>query len=576
MKDSAWYNRLWQNKMQQLTLEEDGDAAWKNMLALLDENMPVTLPIANPSPPRPWWVKLITVLAVVTTIAVIYYAGSRLLAHHPKKTIKQTGKHAIINRDTTQNKSATTDEPLSANKQGNTITDAAITVSSNNKANDKQAGNNKQAPTNQPSTTGAKLLNSNAAAYLNKANSKQSGNNASGINVKTAGISHLSAGNSYMNQRNICRNLGNRKNVKAADVNHLSVGNSYTNQRNTSRNLSLGSGKKNNNRLLAANSGLYTVYAQNRRLHTNVSAGNTHTKTSNTYKTGSQNGGQNLEDANPHSSNSTSPTSAGSRNTSAPQKNTPPGLLAKTNNTNAPKTAAAIASATYSKSQNANAGIKVKTSNAGKGGNSDFDIGLRLGVNTNGGGPSAGISANYHISKKWGLVFGADVLATRQVSGSYSKDSLVYVTTNDTGKQIKHNSGKLIINGSRKIYTVDIPVMASYKPSDRITIMVGGIISIPLKTGANKNTLGALSSSADSTTVKEATPYVNSTTINNKLSLSLSAGVRYTVKRVFIDVGYVQGISPYTISSSLGSSKTNYHTVQFGIGYQLFKATSKK
>jgi hypothetical protein len=571
MTDSAWYNRLWQNKMQQLTLEEDGDAAWKNMQALLDENMPITSPAVNPNPARPWWVKLITVLAVVTTIVVIYYAGSHLLAHHPKKTIKQAGKHALINSDSAENKDTAVNQTLSANKQGNTNTDNATSVS----GDDKQVTSKKQAAANQPSAIGTKLVNSNAAAYLNKPNSKQSGNNPSATNVKTAGMSHLSAGNSYMNQNNTSRNLGNRKNVKAADVNHLSVGNSYTNQRNTSRNLSLGSRKKNNS-LLTANGGSYTVYAQNGKQHTNTAASNTHTKTTNNYKTGHQSNGQNLGDANVPSSTSTSPTNTGNKSIDAPQKNTSQSLLVRNNNTNAPKTAAATASATYSKSQTANASIKVKASNAGKGGNSDFDIGVRLGVNTKGGGPSVGITANYHISKKWGLTFGADVLAARQVSGSYSKDSLVYVTTNDTGKQIKHNSGKLIINGSRKIYTVDIPVMASYKASDRITIMAGGIISIPLKTGANKNTLGALSSSADSTTVKEATPYVNSTTINNKLSFSLSAGVRYTVKRVFIDAGYVQGISPYTVSSSLGSGKINYHTIQFGIGYQLFKASSKK
>jgi len=132
-----------------------------------------------------------------------------------------------------------------------------------------------------------------------------------------------------------------------------------------------------------------------------------------------------------------------------------------------------------------------------------------------------------------------------------------------------------MISSSRKIQYVDIPVLATYKISDKFTVTAGPVISIPIKANASKNTLGTLSSSADTTTVKEVTPYVTSTTINSKINFSLSAGARYTVKRFYFDAGYIQGISPYTISSSLGSGKIYYHTIQVGIGYQLFKSKSK-
>ena len=44
MKDKAWYNKLWQDKMLELPEKGDADAAWQKMQGLLDNNMPVNPP----------------------------------------------------------------------------------------------------------------------------------------------------------------------------------------------------------------------------------------------------------------------------------------------------------------------------------------------------------------------------------------------------------------------------------------------------------------------------------------------------------------------------------------------------
>ena len=50
MKDSVWYNKLWQNKMLELPLEGDESAAWQKMQALLDGHLPVESPVAISKP----------------------------------------------------------------------------------------------------------------------------------------------------------------------------------------------------------------------------------------------------------------------------------------------------------------------------------------------------------------------------------------------------------------------------------------------------------------------------------------------------------------------------------------------
>lgn len=91
-----------------------------------------------------------------------------------------------------------------------------------------------------------------------------------------------------------------------------------------------------------------------------------------------------------------------------------------------------------------------------------------------------------------------------------------------------------------------------------------------------KTTLSSLSSALTDTTVSPTVaPYVKSTTIDSKINVSFSVGARLNVNRVFIDAGYVRGITPYKISSELGSSKIYYQSAQFGVGYLLFKAKIK-
>ncbi len=89
MKSSAWDNKLWQNKMQEIPLDGDANSAWSKMQGLLDEVMPVTT--ATPVVKTPWSLlksRLRTIAYTAATVAIILFAVYFLLKKQHQKPIK--------------------------------------------------------------------------------------------------------------------------------------------------------------------------------------------------------------------------------------------------------------------------------------------------------------------------------------------------------------------------------------------------------------------------------------------------------------------------------------------------------
>lgn len=583
--------------MQELPLEGDEHAAWQKMQGLLDQNMPVSSPVITPKSAISLRVKLLYIIAAIVTAVLIYYAASHVFAGHHEKTNKPAGKHALINSDSATNNNYRAKESSLTNDKSRANTDDELKNGVVTGKSDEKTGRpNSSGITGRSSATpNAKL----ADVTVNKTDAKHAGNNSSSATNKT------SSGNNtpVVNHSSISgTNASSRSDIKHTSYNPLAInktpsgsnriagtgdvatnGNGTNTQSNKLNGHLITEGR--HSVLINPHSGLHAFHSQNQR------AGNqtTHFPYSNQtgkYGPASKPNQQLLAGQSASTQNNLTPSGNGattSNNTAIKDAtpNTKPAVSpgSKTDSTNAAKTTTAKQTAdTKAKNQADKSTIKNKTTTPKKTGNSKFELDVKLGANTNSGSnlnPFLGISANYNFHKKWGVSIGVNAPYTRIISGSYSKSNLNYVTVGDSNKQITHNSGKLIINSSRKIKYVVIPVLAAYKVSDKFTVTAGPVISIPIKANTSKNTLGALSSSADTTTVKEVTPYVTGTAINSNVNFSISAGVRYAVKRFYFDAGYLQGISPYTVSSSLGSGKIYYHTIQIGIGYQLFKSKSK-
>lgn len=553
MKDSAWYNKLWQQKMQELPLQGDGDAAWKKMQDLLDKNMPVSNAVPVQKPVNLLRSALIITAAVITIAVILYLAGTHFFAGHNNnnKPVKQINKHTALNNSnapkTSLNENSGLKDSLSNIKQGNATSPNTSTPTANSGYNASLAAdqsakaNNGSSATNKPGSANNKVLN--------PANQTKNSTSITAIINAKAGNHH-----NYLTGEN-----------------HITA-------------------NKNIGRSATTDHRLYPAGHRSTTSHSRSVSSSAFTQAS-SNKPSSAKGYKNSTDslnALLTNNNNMPPAIQPGGQTGANQKADSAALLSKSGSTMKKP----LADSTATKNKTAQAAGKAKSQaskKASKG--SKFEMGLQIGFNSSGSfTPSAqnanfygkspadaflGIAASYYVTPKLGVGIGINGFSPKVISGSYSKNNLNYNTQPDTGKAITHNTGKVTITGSRKIYTIDVPVLVTYKLNSFISFTAGPVISIPVKQETMKSHLNLLTNTTDTTTLKTVTPYVSSTTIINKTNFSFSAGVKLNYNRFFIDAGYLQNLSPYTISSGLGSNKLYYHTVQFGIGYYLFKPKGK-
>jgi hypothetical protein len=558
MKEPGSDIRLWQDKMLQLPLEGDEQDMWQNMQDLLDENMPVDPSGSGPASPKnsPGAGTIISVIVIIVAIVILllYFTG----AFQPGKQRKTENKINKVNANSVN---------VAANNSNNSTDKKDVTAknpATNNTTSSKNKTGNKA---NEDSVTGQK-------------NTPSNGNN-SGANAAGGASTVVTNGNHADKLR------GHYIDSKKSGSGNNSVNSRVNNTGGHSINHSLVSGNQT-----SLNAYLQTTASKNKTSHyfgrKNKPSGykkNAGTDANYHAPKGNQHGGNNNTDSTA-SALPKSPDTIASLITSN-QQAVRNGLLSSNkpdSTTTTPTLVAATNNAANKQAAQNKATDKNKVTKDGKAsnkpakkqsGNSKFELDLRLGINAGSGSSTyAGINAGYYFTPKLGVLIGADVMPSRTLSGSYIKSNLEY--TVDTGKLGKRETGKIIINGSRKFYTIDVPVTAVYKINKMISIYGGPVLSVPVKANTAKNNL-TLPANATDTAKNVVAPYLSSTVIDNKFSFGLSAGARLNFKRLFISAGYMQDAQTYTISSALGSGKiSRYHAVQFGIGFQLFKPTSTK
>jgi hypothetical protein len=537
MKDSAWDNKLWQNKMQELPLKGDVNAAWLNMQTLLDENMPAGQSVAGKNAGRILKNSVISVISVII-IATLLYSTVKLISggHHPKNNNE---KHKTIQRDSNSAASETPGKNNLTPGKGN------LTGSTANLTDSAGAKNHNSSTGIKPDRLDSKDFTA-AGARGSTPGNKSGKNFAAKTNSSTALITP--GGNTSPLTMPKRKNSGHRGHVQSSLHKRMAS----STKSNIANNLSQGS---NNTQLLPGSQQNLAVDSV----------------------TSKQTGNNTIAGSNSIKSAADSVTSLLTGNLNAKTKSVvspvvQPDSTAK--KSNAAKTAPP---------QKTN---KVKPKPAATS-NSKFELAIKIGANSNGSftaknqnsnfyGSSkpdvfAGVSAAYYINPKISLGIGINILSPKIISGSSSFTNYSYVTVNDTGKKTTHLIGKATVNSTRKLYSVDIPVIARYRLNNFISFNAGPVISLPVKQLPVKNSLSNLSAPVDSTGSVYLKNYVNSAAINNKLNFSLSGGVRVNVNRFFIDGAYMQNITPYTITTSFGSGKIYYHTFQFGVGFLLFK-----
>jgi hypothetical protein len=579
MKSSAWDNKLWHDKMLEIPLEGDVDSAWNKMQGMLNENMPAAP--AAPVVKKLWGVSrslLLTVLYTAAAAAIIILATHYVLKKN-FKTIpehhKQNIKHVSGRHDSARQ--AEKDSILNNNPAADTVAnDSTGNGSTDNNLKPAGAGKNGNAPpvTGNPATgasaTGSLPAPNAATRRLPIAPGNLAAKNTKG---KPAGKGKWQGNGANQNKKIQTQNTL----VQASTTGRTAA--------LTGRN-----GHVRNPGFIHAGPGISATIP-------GVNSGHNRRR----YP-----GARNNAGWAPVQQNTVPPfLFSGNRNQSVNQKtlllagsslqvyglsianNTNPALLQFTNKLPANSSIFSPGNIGSDKLApgNSSAGNKPArmkdsrtTRNPNSPGNSNFDLGLEAGINSNQNStvPYAGVSGAYFITPKLSIGTGINLFSSRIIKGGGSISNYPYTTTGDSGKIIKHVTGKLLITNSQKIYTVDVPITVSYKITNWLSANGGAVISIPTKTNTIVNTLTPITAPFDTTSAyRKLSGSVNSSAISNKTTVNLTGGISLNVSRVYFKAGYVQGLSPYTISSAYGKSNVSYHALQFGIGYKLFKAKPK-
>ena len=525
MKDSVWYKKLWQKKMQEVPLRGDEGAAWDKMQALLDKNMPMETAVPIQKPGQAFWPFAIPVIAIIIIALISYFISTNLSAGH-HKTDNQPGRLLID-----KNKTGTS-EHAGLHGSGKAVNNKAATHVAS--VYDKVAGNKPTSSSSAQTKKGAQV-NYNTVVNANLHNAKQAKNGKPLLSNKNkVGSVNAATFNTRLNPDNsqINSHLHNHYYLPRGNANQAVPANSATkgiNDAGASKWVSVNNNTQNSQAVIQKNNNTIPAQAIDSEVSASAPAGN-----------------------------KADQVTAGS--TAKPKPLAP----AVKNKTGLPKKSRA---------------------------NSKLEFDLKIGVNSNGSftgtsqntnfyGKSGvdaflGVSAAYQLNPTWSVGIGANILSPKLIAGSYSNNNLSYTTIGDTGKLITHNTGKVTIHASGKIHIIDVPIFADYKVNDNVSFIGGPVLSIPVKHESLKTNISLLTNSTDSTAQKQVIPYANGTTMTNNFSVGISGGVRLNFNRLFIDGTYMQNVTPYTISSGLGSNKVYYHTVQVGIGFHLFRPKSK-
>jgi hypothetical protein len=209
-----------------------------------------------------------------------------------------------------------------------------------------------------------------------------------------------------------------------------------------------------------------------------------------------------------------------------------------------------------------------------------IDWGLLAGINSPGSFTSAtkkatngvpfdvylGLFASYDLNDKWSVNLQARLPSPHLARGNYSHAE--EGKTDTTGTQTVNSK----ILDSRKMYMVDIPLHLVYRVSPNIGIKGGPVLSIPL-TDAN-----GISTVTTSGTLKDSVAYfykmseaLNNTKMERKIYYGVSGGVSLNYGRLLLDATFYHNFQAQKVSSTLGGYTSNNNSLQIAIGFRLNK-----
>jgi len=529
MKSSGWDNKLWHDKMQELPIPGDENSAWGAMRALLDENMPVETPVVN-LPKNPSGTKLISILAAVIIAGILCYTAVRL---YPSL------RHKLHQDDAQKIKPFNNKYHVADNNPKNTGTNNALTVTKpgkntadNTSANTTPSGNkNALAEASKNALKTAGNLSNGGKAVKNQGRAANTRATLSGPTLATERSHHTAKTTRLNNRRNNPYFVRNQNGQNLSETQTYTSGNPSSSGHIVTDNNVNGVNDTKNTQLKNADS----VAATNQNSNAAKASSDTKNMNSNVADTKKTD-------------------SAASVSVVAVTNNKLPGKTPHRRMKRSPQTHQVF-----------------------KLNNSKFELNVNGGYNAN-AHPSAfiGIAGAYYIAPKLSLGLDVQILPSKVMTGSYHNSNYEYTTVDGSGGKTTQIADNIVVKSSAKFYSIDVPIIAYYHINKYLSVNAGPVIVFPVYNDDLKNTLGPLTKPADTLSAyRSIVSGANHTIISTKIGVNLSGGLRVSINRYFLDANYVQGLSPYTISSSLGSDKVYFHTLQFGIGYYIYRPLPK-
>lgn len=186
-----------------------------------------------------------------------------------------------------------------------------------------------------------------------------------------------------------------------------------------------------------------------------------------------------------------------------------------------------------------------------------YNYGLEAGINKGSNANSfyLSLSGSYAITKYWLISTGLQFNTLRQLSGEYSHPSYYRPDSLPAFK----------VNDSRKVLTLNIPLLMERRISKAISLQAGPLVSLLLKQGNKQGLVAPMADMRDTVYhSKEINQSISKTAVN-QVSIGFTGGLSVHLGRFDLN-GRYQLLSPYKISNDLGSYKATYQTFQFGIG----------
>lgn len=541
MKNSAWYQKLWLKKLDELPVKETG-SEWAGMKALLDEHMPVSGTPAS-QPDYSFGTKLIKIFlryilpGVVIVGAGMYYKLTLSDQNKTNKTNELRGQRA----DSIKKTGLVYADSIAGQNHADTVRSITPVNDTLVVADDSQKPQSPGDRTKEfisadssgrkPSTvySGRNLLRTNAS-YTHNHNKRGAVVHYSGLKITSADLTTKKGKQTAGHNNNLVHAAGNMPSFtglpNAPSKGAPLVDHNLTAINNAGVNLAENQGLKNNQPAMPSLSPNELLPAPN-------------------GKVGNRDKGADKASLTVRNNEQQSETSIGNGNKAHKQKKT-------TGNQNAAKSKETTAKPMKNKLFKVKGHQEIITP--------QYNYGIETGLNVGGGNSGSfyfGGFGAYALTSRLLINTGVRFNTYRAISGSfthnsyYRPDSLPPFTVID----------------ARKVIVLDLPITVEYKLSNLLSIKAGPVISFPLKQSAVSTKLAPIGDLRDtvyhSAEIKSA---LNSTSLN-KVNIGFTGGVTLHVRKFDISGNY-QLLKPYQISTSLGNYSKTYQTFQVGIGWR--------